>query len=192
MTCQWSARSAAVALAIQPVSRANPGVMEPGGSVGVVGPGVASGLPPPPPPQAARSNEPARSEAHTLFRAENRTGKSPIVSVTFRHEIGAGPCDNHAENAKESCPFAPGGGGQTVAGSVLLYSAGDPTAGLCWLSRKEGSNLVVNKSSATPRLRVQQAAFAAVAVSRSAFHFRCSAERSSDGHRLDQARRGGR
>ena len=62
-------------------------------------------------------------------------GRTPVVNIAFRHRNGAGPCDNHAENAKKSCLFAPSDGGQTVAGSVLLYSAGDPTSGLCWLSQ---------------------------------------------------------
>ncbi len=73
-----------------------------------------------------------------------------LVNIVFRHMNGAGPCDNHAECAKKSRLFAPSNGGQTVAGLVLLYSAGDPTSDLCWLSQGRVWGPAVDHAS--PRL----------------------------------------
>lgn len=73
--------------------------------------------------------------------------RSPVVSIASRHGNVAGPCDNHAENAKKSCLFAPRDGGQTVAGSVLFYSAGDPTSGLCWLSQGQVWGFAIDQAT---------------------------------------------
>ncbi len=95
---------------------------------------------------------PASRLAPIFYPGKSCAFLTPLISIVSvsRHGIGAGPCDNHAENAKKSCLFAPGDGGQTVAGSVLFYSAGDPTSGLCRLSQGRLSDFGIDP--ATPWL----------------------------------------